>query len=273
MNGIFGGSVSSNVPGRSPEEQRLYGLQAESLSRSSKLQDLLMPYQLKQMGLTPTMGANGEITGITEGPQAQRMNDLQGKYNDFAATQLESQMKSAPQSAQIQDLYNQRTLAALKGELPVNPALTRELGESERDLRNSLQSQLGTGYATSSPGIEALTKFGQRKSETLEGARRGDLSLSEQMSLGRTSSNFGTGVSSSDLSSRLRGMSLQEMMGLPSGYQGASNAMNPVLGRESDMRAFTGGLQVKAGLGNQQYGLDLYKQMGQDAMKAFGWGK
>jgi hypothetical protein len=207
------------------------------------------------------MGANGEITGVTEGPQAQRMSDLQSKYNDFAATQLESQMKSAPQSAQIQDLYNQRTLAALKGELPVNPALNRELTESERDLRNSLSSQLGTGYATSSPGIEALTKFGQRKSETLEGARRGDLSLSEQMSLGRTSSNFGSGVSSSDLSSRLRGMSLQEMMGLPQGYANSASNIQPFMNASNSMRMGAGQMGMQSQMFNEKQGMDMFSDL------------
>jgi hypothetical protein len=260
---IFGTSnaTSVNIPGRSPEETRLLGLQADSLTRQSKLQDLLMPYQLRQLGLTPSFDASGAISGVTEGPQAKAMRDLQDRYSQFASTQLEGQMKAAPGAAEIQQRFQDRTLAALKGELPVNPALTRSLTEGERDLRNSLRQQIGTGYETSSPGIESLDRFNTSKNILLENARRGDITTAETMGLARGASNTGSGISSSDLSSRLRGLSLQEMLGLPSGYAGANAGINSFLGREGGFRMDTGKMNLQSNMFNAQQTADVFGEL------------
>ena len=91
--------------------------------------------------------------------------------------------------SQIEKGFLERTQAALSGQLPVNPALLSDLAENERTLRETLRRQLGPGFETSSPGIESLGEFGQRRSELLESARRGDLSLAEQLGISRQQAN------------------------------------------------------------------------------------
>lgn len=88
----------------------------------------------------------------------------------------------------------ERSKAALEGRLDVNPGLVRQLGESRDLLREGLRKQLGPGFETSTPGIEALAKFRQSESEILEGARRGDLTLAEQLSLGRSAEERAIGA-------------------------------------------------------------------------------
>ena len=83
----------------------------------------------------------------------------------------------------------ERTQAALRGDLPVDPALERSIAEREAQLRQRLSQQLGTGFETSSPGMEALSRF-TRDVEQLRGsARRGDLAtaagFSEAFTTGR----------------------------------------------------------------------------------------
>lgn len=95
----------------------------------------------------------GDITGVTALPE----------------TDAERLRKENEQ------LLLERQNSALKGELPVNPALLSSLDQQEEDLRASLMQNLGTGYETSTPGIEALAKFGEKKQAILEASRRDDI--------------------------------------------------------------------------------------------------
>jgi hypothetical protein len=76
---------------------------------------------------------------------------------------------------QNEQLLLERQNAALRGDLPVNPALLSSLDEQEAELKASLLENLGPGFETSTPGIEALSKFGDRKQAILEASRRDDM--------------------------------------------------------------------------------------------------
>ena len=168
------------VPGPSAAERALQQQQAallrmqqDILVRQEREQRVLNPLLLEAAGIQAEFGPEGELIS------AQRAED-----------------PLAERRREIEEGFLERTEAALAGELPVNPALLRDLGEQEATLRERLRQQLGPGFETSTPGIEALGEFGQRREELLEGARRGDLTLGEQLSLARqqaqeaTLSNF-----------------------------------------------------------------------------------
>jgi hypothetical protein len=53
--------------------------------------------------------------------------------------------------------------------LPVNPGLLSDLADQERQLNESLLKQLGSGYATSTPGIEAMKSFNLMKNTVIGG--------------------------------------------------------------------------------------------------------
>jgi hypothetical protein len=74
-----------------------------------------------------------------------------------------------------EQLLLERQNTALRGELPVSPALLSELDAQEEELHASLLENLGEGYETSTPGIEALAKFGEHRNVVLEAARRDDI--------------------------------------------------------------------------------------------------
>ncbi len=169
------GSTTVQVPGQSAEEKSLQKEQTEILraqrgilERSQREQQLLAPFLFEQAGITPEIDPEtGEIIGFTEKEKTQLDLDRE----------------------EIEQGFLSRTKAALAGELPINPALEREL-EGERDLLDErLRKQLGPSFETSTPGIQALDEFMRSKSDILEGARRGDLSLSEQLGLAREGSN------------------------------------------------------------------------------------
>ena len=145
--------------------------QLDVAQSQQSLTNLLLPIALEQIGYQGTFDAEGNLTGISEtalSPEEQEMETMR---------------------TEIERGFLERTRAALAGELPVNPALLSDLADQEEDLRARLRKQLGSGFETSSPGIEALAEFGQRETEILEGARRGDLTLAEQLGLARQQQN------------------------------------------------------------------------------------
>lgn len=166
-----GGGQQAPAPQPSSEERALQAQQTEALKQQNAIlqkqyqeQRLIAPYLYKQAGLTPITDDAGNITGFTQ--QAEPAED-----------------EITKNQKQITLLDQQRSLAALRGELPVDPALTRSLDEQEKTLHNTLRGQLGTDYLTSSAGIEALDRFTQSKNNLLDASRRGDLSLAQALGI------------------------------------------------------------------------------------------
>ena len=119
-----------------------------------------MPFVYKGAGLTPRY-EGGRIVGFDEGrPQPALRGDIETKLL-------------------------QRSQAALAGTLPLDPSLERGLSEQQQLLQGTLAQQLGPGYATSTPGMQALATQGQRAEELRYGARTGQLTLAEQLGLQR----------------------------------------------------------------------------------------
>lgn len=133
--------------------------QQSTIEEQYRQQNLLAPFLYKQAGINPIYDEGGQLTGFEE---------LPGEPVD-------------PEAQQIEQLLQERTLAGLKGELPVDAGLLNELSDQDKYLRESLLKQLGPGYATSTPGIEALAKFSRDKSAILDAARRGDITLGQQL--------------------------------------------------------------------------------------------
>lgn len=178
-------STKVSVPGPSPEERDLQRNQAELLALQRTIieeqrqqNQILLPFLAQQEGFTVQTDSNGNITGIT-------MNADETARRD--------------QENEITRLLGERSLAALKGELPVDPGLEKDLSVQEQELRNRLTQQFGPGYETSSPGVEALEEF-RRTSEILRfGARTGQLTLAEQLGITREQQNQFSRQSSGDV--------------------------------------------------------------------------
>lgn len=167
-----GGSVAPPQP--SAAEQALQTRQADLLQQQTnilseqfKQQQLLAPLLFKQAGLTPTMDAAGNITGFSE---------------------VQDPNKGITDSIQSQLL--QRESDALSGKLPLDPSLTNELNKEDTTLNSQLQRNLGPGYATSTPGIQALAEQAKRRGELTFDVSTGTLTSSaalQQAQAGQTS--------------------------------------------------------------------------------------
>jgi hypothetical protein len=169
----MGSTPKLKFPEATPEETALQSEQVkllrdqrDALSEQIRQQNLLAPILFKSAGITPQMDSSGKIVGFSE---------------------TEDPTKSLRDS--IEKGFLERTQAALKGELPVDPALGRELDTQERTLRESLRKQLGSGYETSTAGGGRLADFTKRRLELNDAARRGDLTLAEQLGLAREGGN------------------------------------------------------------------------------------
>lgn len=212
-----GGGTTVRAPQPSPEERALQRQQTELLKQQTTIlqanleqQNLLSPFLYKSVGLEPIYGDNGKITGYRElpaTPEEAAQKQLTQQFLERSLASLQREEAAAPQNAEIEGLLRQRSLAALKGELPVDPTVINQLNDTEQNLRAQLFKQLGPGYETSTPGIQALAEFQKRKAEVIAGANRADLTLGEQLGMARQGANEQSAtdyLNSQQLSSNLR---------------------------------------------------------------------
>src|SRR5919106_2491547 len=169
LGNIFGGKARTNinVPGRSPEEiallqeqTNILRAQEARLTESLRQQDLLQPLLFGELGIREVRDASGRVTGFERAPLT----------------------PAQQQQEEIESKLRERTLAALEGNLPVDPALDRSIEEGRLTLRDVLARQLGPGFETSTPGIQALAEFEKRAEELRFGARTGALTTAEALS-------------------------------------------------------------------------------------------
>lgn len=195
------------------------GIQKEQGTRfaeQQRIQELLNPFTYEAMGVTPKYDEAGKIIGFDKAP-------------------ITPEQERAKQLTQLEQ---ERAIAALKGELPIDPTTTRELGQQEQTLRATLAKQLGPGWETSTSGREAMERFGQTKAGVLAGAQRGELTLAEQLGSAREASGFARDAYRQAL---LRGNPLQAPQA------GQAYGVNPGSAAASWMDAQKSGLGQLAG--------------------------
>ena len=176
------------VQGPTAEERDLWKQQAEALrsqkdfqAESVRMQELMLPWQMQESGMNAVFNKEDPETGELTDPSLPK-----GAIIGFEkAKDINTEMRAG-----IETQYLERVQAALAGELPEDPALIAQLGEQEDALHESLRQQLGPGWQTSSPGIEAISKFEEGKFKLLDAARRGDLTLAEQLGQSRENVNL-----------------------------------------------------------------------------------
>jgi hypothetical protein len=223
----MGGSVK--VPGPSAEEKdlqknqaQLLGLQREIIEQQRAQSAVLIPFFAEQEGFQVETDEKGNITKIHKTP---------------------SELENINKTLELE--MAQRSLQALRGELPVSPGLERELGQQEQTLKQQLSAQFGPGFETSSPGIEATEKFRQTSEVLREGARTAQLTLSEQLGMARSQQNQFTRASSSDA---LR----QSAVGDPMTFAGAFGQSASGFGQAQQPYIQQRQMQLQASIANQQ---------------------
>jgi hypothetical protein len=177
----MGSKVS--VPKPTAEERELQKNQAELLALQRQIIEaqqrqnaILLPFLAEQEGYDIETDTTGNITKISK-----RFDPDDAKKKELESGLLD------------------RSLKALKGELPVDPGLEESLQKQEVDLRQRLASQLGPGYETSTPGIETLDQFFRTSEILRDGARTGQLTLAEQLGITREQQDIYSRQASQDV--------------------------------------------------------------------------
>lgn len=133
------------------------------------------------VGVVPYSNMTGEQNQVLQAGQstlAGQKNLLDQQFNQYMGVQPEAlnAVRQAPGiDPTILEGFANRTRAALAGGLPDDPALLRTIQEQQLQTEARLRGELGTGYATSTPGIQALADWDKRKAELLYAARQNDL--------------------------------------------------------------------------------------------------
>lgn len=126
----------------------------------------IRPHLLRTMGLIDDP-ATGGFRRLTEEERLETMTESERRAYDNLK------------------LIQERQARALKGELPVSPALERSLTEQEEQIGEQLSRRLGTRWRETTPGIQAMSAFKERAEALREGARRGEVELGTRLVLPR----------------------------------------------------------------------------------------
>lgn len=235
-------AATAPAPGGTAEEQAFRQAQLDLVNQQRSIatemlrrQNLLEGEQMRQQGMEQVLDAQGNVTGYRPTADAQRQLDSTNEINNLMRT---------------------RTLAALKGELPVDPALERSIGENRATLENTLRGNLGTGYATSTPGMQSLSDFDKRAEELRMQQRRDQLSTGEGIRLAGedlnnrvSSSRFGNIVGLSGLPQGGASILGTASSGLTPGLQNllgnsGLTLQDLISGRTNDTSRYLGGLDA-----------------------------
>ena len=229
------------VPPPSAEERALQAAQKESLDLQRQILEeqraqnkILLPFLADQEGYDVETDDNGNIKKISK-----RADELQDMKKN------------------LERAYTERALKAVKGELPVSPALEEEYRIGERDLRSKLSQQLGPGYETSSPGIETLGNFFRGKEIVYEGARKDEMSLAEQLSLTREQQNiYSKNTSLDNILQGAQEAPSRWAVGFGQSAQGYGQAQQPYIQhRQMQLQASIANAQSKASMFGAGLGL------------------
>lgn len=169
--------------------------------RQQERQEAMLPQLYQEMGLREIRDAEGNVTGF------ERLAD-----------------PTSERGREIQRLQEERSLAALRGELPTDPALLRDLQQREALKREELRRQLGTGYGTGTAGSEALGRFEEARAMTLDEARRKDLTMAESLALNRQQGNLTQDQYRTQLMQGIKPTSFLQSASSPFGGAGGGNA-------------------------------------------------
>lgn len=213
----------------SPEEQALRAAQLDLVNRQRDIaaeqlrrQNLMEGELMRSQGYEQVLDETGRVTGYR--PTA----DLTSRQNS---------------ENEINNLLRTRTLAALKGELPVDPALERSIAENRATLESSLRGNLGSGYATSTPGSVALADYEKRAEELRQAQRRDQLTTGE-----------GIRLAGEDLNSRIGSSRFSNVMGLGNAGAGAAGLFSQAgAGLTPSLQNILGNTQLSTNDALQRY--------------------
>ncbi len=122
---------------------------------------IFTPLLLKSLGYSGEFDADGNLSGIRQ----------------LTEEELVSQMSPLEkQQYQVAQELSSRQLKALRGELEVDPALTKDIERNRAILEEQLSRTLGPNWQQTTVGQQAFQDFQERATRITDSARRGEIS-------------------------------------------------------------------------------------------------
>lgn len=172
-----GGSTSINERPLSQEEKDLLAAQTRAANRQEEWATAFEPVILDYMGYkqepAATEGGKPTLRKLTDEERLAGMSSLER------------------QNWELEKGLKEKELQALKGELPVSPALEAGLAKEEETLQNDISATSGPFSKFNSGAITRLGEFKKRADLVREEARRGMLTTAAGLQLGQTGANQG----------------------------------------------------------------------------------
>jgi len=185
-------------------------LQLEQATDSAELAQALLSVMLQEAGYQYTPGplipeeekpvSTATVSNAASAAGGREFASQQGppipeekkkpRYGPPTITKL-PQTESERLAQEVETEANKYSLAAIKGNLPVSPALERSIAGGEAGLRASMGQQLGPAWETGTPGIEALASERTRADTLREAVRFGQLSDLNAIAMAREGQRMG----------------------------------------------------------------------------------
>jgi hypothetical protein len=162
---LLGGTDVPPPPGMTAEELEIQKIILGQLRSGSQMQEMLMPYMMEEMGYrvidTPPSG---------DDPGGRTLERISPEER-FAGMDPQER-----KTYELHDAYLDRQLSAVRGELPVSPALERDISERRGLVQEDLSRRLGPQYKQSTAGLQTEAKFEESADIAKESARQGIIS-------------------------------------------------------------------------------------------------
>lgn len=179
--GSKGGEVEAAVP--SLTENTMMEENLATIRQAKQTYEALDPQILQSMGLVAENVTPGhyETKEIRDADNDRIQTKVwipatTGGYRKMTEEERIAAMSPTEKGAyDILGLQQERQVRALKGELPVSPALEAEIEKQKSGLIEGLSSRLGPNWQTSTAGIQTMSEFEKTTGLLREEARRGEI--------------------------------------------------------------------------------------------------
>lgn len=205
LEGAKGASVPPPDPGLVDKQNQLLQMQIDNANKSSALEPLLLseagikynpstksyeyadPAAAKQRQDLQNQYTSAQLDSLQRSKALEpvMMEQMGLKYDPVTKTYQQLNPELAANKREIEKLQTERSLKALKGELPVSETLKKELERGQLQLDEELNRQMGPGYKNSSAGAMRQREYDTMATQLKEGEQRDMLTTAEALSMNR----------------------------------------------------------------------------------------
>lgn len=205
----------------------------------------IAPLQLIQSGYSPEAVADDY-----QAQPGETVVPIGGKQYRIARDPNEASLDA--QNREISLASGARTLAALKGELPVDPAVEQDITRGRQELMEELRNRLGPGFETSDPGMRALSEYDRNTTAIRYQVRTGELNSANAIAM---NTQGGMQRRSAQALASMQDV-LTPIARANETYVGAGSLAGGMIGRDHGQRL----MQMQLGNSNQMIGQQMDAQ-------------